>query len=274
MPLELSPLNPEVLGNGSVDFSTNGVGVLWTASTGEINSGSGFWSPWNRTHEAKIRVWDGAEQVVTSAFVTGVFPSIPTSQSPRKAGKGVSRVDLPSGISYAAARSGTRPSYELSGFERPAAVEQLRQFHAWHYPDREFVFDDKPTGQMRRFLFDGPMQVNDAQSGRTEWSVPIVAVADTEVPFNLTVVVSGLVGRAQWLYAGVALNRLEYREMGDPDWTAAGDWGDQRQGALELEMGTSYVFRAVAQDGGVSNEVTLMTGVGGFGRLFSRLFGG
>ena len=271
--LTLSPLNPEILGNGNVDFSTNGVGVLWTASTGAIDS-SGLWTPWNRTHEAKVRVWNGVEQVVTSAFVTGVFPSIPTSQSPRKAGKGVSRVDLPSGISYAAARSGTRPAYELNGFGRPWVVEELRQFHAWHYPDRSFVFEDKLVGQMRRFIFDGPLQVNDTQSGRTEWSVPIVAVADTESPFNLTVLVSGLTARAQWLYAGTALNRLEYKAAGDLVWAAVGDWGDQRQASLDLETGTSYAFRAIAHDGGFSNQVNLMTGVGGFGRLFGRLFGG
>jgi hypothetical protein len=273
MPLEVSPETVSVLGNQVVDFSTNGVGVLWTCSTGTITSG-GVWTPFNRTHQATIRVWNGSEAVFATGLVTGVFPLISYNQSARKTKKSVAKVDIPSGITYAAARSGTRLAYELSAFERPWIVEQLRDFWSWHYPDKEFVLDDKITGQMRRFRFDGQLQTNERGSNSTDWSVPVLAVSDSEQPFSLTVVLGGLNATAQWLYAGVSPNRCEYREVGDVDWTPIGDWSDQRQASVELEESKTFEFRAVAQDGGLSPVVTVMTGGAGWGQLWDFNWGG
>jgi hypothetical protein len=273
MTLMIAPTEFSVRGDSEIDFSTNGVGFLvWSASSGVIDS-NGLWRPWNRTHGATVRLFNGSEAVAASGQVVGVFPLKPISQAPRKAGKSVARVDLPSGITYAAARSGTRPAYELSGFERPEVVAELQAFHAWHYPEKEIVFADLQTGQARRFLFDGPVQVSDSGPRRVEWSVPIVAVADTEAPFALTVVVSGLTARLQWLYAGVEDTRFEYRRLGDLDWSV-GDWGGARQGEVTLMPGSIYRFRAVARDGGTSQEVVFEVSGGGFGLSFGLSFGG
>lgn len=271
----ISPQLPNVLGTETVQFSADQP-VVWACSAGTIDS-EGLFTPPNVTGGYRVTATNGdSEESFTDVLVLGVFPAGPSYGYSSARKKNVLSIETPNGTLHTRTKSGTALEIDLEGRNRPTSEYlAVERFFTAHYPAKSFLWRHPDTGAVYR-VYIGEEFSADTGNGPNlwTWTASVVTIGDTDLPFEVRAeAIASTAVRVSWRYAGFAPLAVEWRAVGDTDWTRRPYTSSAFQDVVGLTERTEYEFRVVTKTFQVSGSVFATTALGEPQNLVGDLVG-